>query len=278
MKKIALIVPILVMLTSSCSKLNFQISDNPFMLEVKKIQAESVWVDIIPENNDFYFNYGICTVLEYEQYGNDAEMIREREEINREAYEILVKNGQASGSYEEVMLYRAALYEAYYGNNLALEPETDYYLYAYAFDSNNRPIGKIHKIQFRTPEQVFSDISFSVDFTGSTITVTPSNNDQYLFDHADMKELHESYYDTPALYFYQMISVYEQYDFINEMLSRGIDSEDASIYYDLTPGYEIILVVSGYENGITSDLYTYKLTYNGPGEPGAVEQLFSDSE
>lgn len=277
MKKIALIVPILVLLTASCSKLNFQISDNPFMLEVKKIQAESVWVGIIPENNDFYFNYGICTVLEYEQYGNDAEMIREREEINHEAYEILVKDGQASASYEEVMLYRAALYEAYYGNNLALEPETDYYLYAYAFDSNNRPIGKIHKIQFRTPKQLHSDITFSVDFFGSIITVTPSNNDQFLFDYIDAKELHE-YYDAPTLYYYQMISVYEQFDFIDDMVSRGVDSDDASVYYDLTPGHEIYLVVAGYDNGITSDLYTYKLTYSGPGEPGAVEQLFSDSE
>lgn len=278
MRRISFIAPLLLLLAVSCNKLDFQVGDNPFMLEVKKVQAESVWVDIIPENNDFYYNYGICSVQEYERYRSDVEMIREREQSNHEAYDILVEEGYENGSYEEVMLYRAALYEPYYGNMVSIDPETDYYLYAYAFDRNNRPIGKIHKIQFRTPALTHSDISFSVDFFGSTITVTPSNNDQYLFDYADAKELHETYFDTPTLYYYQIISIYEQYDFIDDMVSRGVDSDDVSEYYELFPGYEIYLVVSGYDNGITSEIYTYKLTYNGPGEPGTVVQLHFGSE
>lgn len=278
MKKIAFIVPILLLLAVSCSKSNFEISDNPFTLEVKKVQAESVWVDIIPENNDFYYNYGICTVQEFNSYRSDAELIRAREEIGHEEYDILIEGGYANGSYEEVMLYRAALYEAYYGNMLAIEPETDYYLYAYAFDRKNQPVEVVHKIPFRTPALVHSDITFEVSLEGSVVTVRPSNNDQYLFDYVDANELHEIYYDSPWVFYYQMISVYEQYDFIGQMVSRGVDSDDISDYYDLEPGQEIYLAVSGYDNGITSELYTYKLTYNGPGEPGTVEMLLLGSE
>ncbi|MDO5321446.1 MAG: hypothetical protein Q4F39_03575 [Bacteroidia bacterium] len=278
MKKISFVIPLILLLAVSCNKSQFEISDNPFMLEVKKVQAESVWVDIIPENNDFYYNYGICTVQEFSRYGSDAELVREREEINHEEYDILIDGGYANGSYEEVMLYRAALYEAYYGNMLAIEPETDYYLYAYAFDRKNRPIEVVHKIPFRTPALVHSDITFGISLLGSVVTVTPSDNDQYLFDYVDAADLHETYYDSPWIYYYQMVSLYEQYDFIGQMVSRGVDSDDISDYYDLEPGSEIYLVVSGYDNGITSEIYTFKLTYNGPGEPGTVEELLLGSE
>ena len=248
---------------ASCQKQEFVISDDALTIEAKNVYAYSVWVDIIPENNDFYYYYDIITVDDFNEHASDVEFIRYEDELNREVYDIIAELGYADGSYEEVMLYRFAILEPYAGNNLILEPETDYYLYAFAYDADIKPVEKLYKVKFTTPKEIVSDNTFTVSLDGNYVSVIPSNDDQYIFDFATERELEESYYGNALYYFEQMINVYEQYDFISEEVSVGPDSCDIFDYYDsLDDGEKLYVMVAGYDHGLTTEVSIYEFTYS----------------
>lgn len=262
MKKILLILSVILSLAVSCRKVDFVIGDNPFTIEVKNIYARAVWVDILPENNDFYYFYDIISLDDFSKYDSDIEFVRSVDSEKRELYELLVEYGYTD-PFEEIMLYRSALLEPYYGNDVLLEPETEYYLYAFAYDKNMNVIETLHKVKFKTPKEVHSDNTFTVALNGDYVTVTPSNNDQYLFDFATQSELHASYYDMPEYYFNQMIEVYEQYGFMDKMVSTGEDTDYLFDYYtSIADGEKIYVMVAGYENGLTTDVSIHEFTYS----------------
>lgn len=271
MKKIFYIIPLILSLAASCQKVKFEISDDPFMMAAKNVQARSLLIDIIPETNDFYFYYGVMEVADFDKYGSDATFVREQEELNRLTYDVLIEGGFRTGTYQDVILYRSAVLEPYILNDL-LTPETDYYLYAYAFDENIQAIEKVHKIKFRTAKEIHSDITFEISVMGSEITVTPSNSDQYLFDFANEDELKE-YSNSAYVYYLEMIDTYEKYGFMDTMVSRGVDTNDMADYYALEPGEIVYVVAAGYDHGITSSPVEFKVTYNGPGKAGTVEEV-----
>jgi len=262
MKKILLVLSVILSLAVSCRKVDFVIGDNPFTIEVKNIYARAVWVDILPENNDFYFYYDIVSLNDFSEFDSDADFVSYVDGQNREMYDILVEYGYTD-PFEELMLYRSAILEPYYGNDVLLEPETDYYLYAFAYDKNLNAIGTLHKVKFRTPKEVHSENTFTVVLNGDYITVTPSNDDQYLFDFATEKELKELYYGMPEYYFSQMIDVYEQYGFMDSMVSQGEDTDYLFDYYTtIDDGEKIYVMVAGYDHGLTTDVSIHEFTYS----------------
>lgn len=263
MKKILLFVPLILCLAVSCKKVQFVISDDPFSIEAKNVYAKSLWIDVIPENNDFYYFCDVVSVADFSKFSSDEEFIRNEDGMNRDIYNILVEADYADGSFEQTMLYRDALLEPYYGNGVLIEPETEYYLYAYAYDADIKPIEKLYKVKFRTPKEVHSSNTFTITIDGQYISVTPSNDDQYLFDFATESELEASYYGSPVYYYNQMIDVYEQYGFIDEMVSVGPDTDDIFDYYESVPdGEKIYVMVAGYDHGLTTDVTVKEFTYS----------------
>lgn len=262
MKKLVFIFSIVMSLAVSCRKIDFVISDDPFIIEVKNVCARSVWVDIFPENNDFYYYYDIVSDEKFSKFDSDADFIRSVDANNRDLYDLLMENDYSDDSFEELMLYRSAVLEAYYGNNVLLEPEKDYILYAYAYDQNINAIETLYKVRFTTPKEVKSDNTFVVSLEGDYITVTPSNDDQYIFDFALETELNKSYYGNPLYYFNQMIEVYEQYGFIDNVLSKGTDTDYLFDYYtSVEDGEKIYVMVAGYDNGFTTDISVHEAVY-----------------
>lgn len=274
-KLVSLILPLLLLVASSCQKLKVEISEHPFTIELKQVQPRALMLDIIPESNDFYYYVDIIDVESFNTncHGSDVEYIRSMEEVNRIVYEFEVEEGYETQPYEISMLYKDAILEPFWGNEFIIEPDTDYYVCAFAYDSDIHPIEILTKVKFHTPKEIHSDITFEVSLFGSEVTVTPSNGDQYLFDYVDEFEFDESYGGSPILFYSDMVNLYVQYGFIEQMVSRGEDTDDMALYYDLTEGDVMYLAVAGYENGRTSELEAFKLTYNGPDVPGAVERI-----
>lgn len=276
MKRLLYILPILLFAAVSCSK-EPSLSDNPISIEITSLQPRNVWFDIIPENNDFYYYFDVVSLEEYNKYPSDAAFIRDQDDFLRMVYESLLDLDEI-GSFQETLLYRDAIFEPYYGNGVLLEPEHDYVVFAFPYDSKGQPIEKIVKQRFTTPAEKHSDITFEVALEGSLVTVTPSNSDQYLYEYEFVDVIDDSYLGYPSIYYSQMVSVYEEYGFMDTMVSRGEETEDMMDYIDLEPGDEVYFGIAGYDNGLTTEVSFYKLTYTGPGLPGIVEPYFEDSE
>lgn len=276
MKRLLYILSAFVLFAVSCSKLP-SLSDNPISIEIASLQPQNVWFDIIPENNDFYYYFDVVPVADYEKFSSDALFIKEQDDFLRNVYDILLDLGE-TGSFEENCLYKDAIFEAFYGNGIILEPEHDYYVFAFPYDNNGNPINKLVKERFTTPPMIHSDITFEISLEGSVVTVTPSNDDKYLFDYDSIADIELSYMGMPSVFYNQMISVYEEYGFMDSMISQGAESEDMLDYIDIKPGDKVYFGVAGYDSGLTTAVSYYTLTYNGPGLPGTVEPYVEDTD
>ena len=103
-----------------------------------------------------------------------------------------------------------------------------------------------------------SNNTFSVSVNGGTITVTPSNNDQYFWT------VEESGFYTGESDSYiisDLVSYYKDSGYFSYYLVSGKDSYDMSEY--LTAGKSYTVYVFGYDNGVTTGLTQYTFTYEG---------------
>ena len=258
---------------TACSKTR-PISDSPFLIEARHIQPKVVWADIIPETNDFYYFYGVVSLEDYASCGgNDEALVKNTDESLVSLYEEIKKAIPDIGSFKEIMLYKDAVYEPFIGNEISIFPETDYYLFAYPYTDNDVAMSKkLVKVKFTTPREIHSDINFNVSLEGNRLRIIPTNDDPYIFESVQEKDLKEKYYDNPSLFFNKVIDLYEEFEFIDAMTAKGEIFYDLPLFYDLKPDDVLYCVASGYENGKTSKEYYYKVTYKGPEQSGIVEE------
>jgi len=255
-----------VLTLAGCTKIP-SLSDTPFTITVKSVQSNAVWADVIPETNDFRYNFGAVSVADYEQkYHNDESMIQAKDAEDKEFWQ---KNLKDKISFSDAFLYNGA----YFVKSVDLEPDTDYYIFAFPYDGDDNPVCKVVKQRITTMSYKPSDIEFSVCLQGSVISVVPSNNDRYYFDYETVETVVNDFGDDPELFYTYLVHKYEEYGFMPELMCQGPQDSDIADYYSITPGQQFYMVASGYDNGINSKCRVYKLTYAGPDLPGKVEPV-----
>jgi len=251
---------------SSCQQ-KFVIPEEPFTVEITKVLSDAVWVDIIPVNNDFHYYVGVVTVKEFNmKYGTDDKLIAAADAELRETWE-KIKSVVPSG-YD---FYNTLLYQGSYVTKMPLlEDDTEYYCFMFPYGDDSNPEDKLMKVYFRTKAKIPTDISFSASLSGSVLTVTPTNDDTYYWDYELKSAVEKDYFGSPEFFYQYIISSYEEYGFIDNLLSKGQSTSDMSDYYELNSGDVFYLVCSGYNNGINSSRSYYEVTFSGPGLPGKV--------
>jgi len=256
-----------VLVLAGCAK-DHGLSDQPFTIGIKSVQAKAVWADIVPESNDFSYNYGTVSIKDYEEkYKTDEALIKAIDKEDKEYWENNLKDQM---SFSDAFLCNGA----YFLKGSPLEPETDYYVFAFPYDKNENPICKVVKQRFRTTDFIPSDIDFSVSLNGSVITVVPTDStDTYYYDYDKVESVNTNFKGSPSLMYYYLVYKYEEYGFLSEMTVQGPDESDMSEFFTLSPGQEFYLVGSGYNNGVNSQYRIFKLTYAGEGLPGTVERI-----
>ena len=230
-----------------------------------KMTFDSVWLEVIPSNNDFFYWVGVESASELAAYKNDEAFITAKMEELRLDYE---KRGYGAITFFDLETEKGA----YWGRQVFLEPDTDYYALAFTIDDGGNAVMQLHKIAFRTKPKSVSDITFDVSLDGTVFTVTPSNDDSYYYDYATEEEIDEDYAGSPTAFFVITRTLYEEYGFASAQCETGISKSDAADYYTLEAGDKLYLVASGYKYGVTSEIYIWEIEYGGEGNPGIVKE------
>lgn len=254
-------------LLSACNNNYVPVGDHPFDISVPRIEARTALIDVIPDNNDFHYMFGCIDTLTLHQIGGDANFV----EITDTGLKSIYKTLYETESLEKFsdFLYQGA-YDAVCNS---LTPDTYYWAYAYPYSDTLPDASKLTKLLFKTPEAKVSEITFSAALNGSTITVTPSNNDQYFWDYVSEEDMNTYYYGRPDIFYSNILDLYWSYGFLESMLSKGgPTSEDMSEYYELKAEDKFYLVCSGYDNGVSSEPEVFRVTYKGKDLPGIVEK------
>jgi len=259
---------------AGCTK-EYTISDFPFNIDLPTIEFNQAYVDIIPETNDFYYHVGCLTVSEFNAYGSVENAIKAIDAALKKEYEEYKERYDLRSSFTEAMLMKGAWNRVFPG----LQPKNNYILIAYAYDDNENPLSKTGTKNFTTAENVSSDISFSVSLDGDALKITPSNNDQYIFEMETKEWIDEYYAGSPELFFYYYYMFYAEYGFMDTICMRGELYGDLLEKLSVKPGEKFYIVAAGYNKGINSKEYAFEVTYNGPGQPGKVVPVnFSSSQ
>jgi len=162
-----------------------EVNDSTLNFTVSRVRSEQAWVEIFPQSNDFYYIYDAVPVADYKTFRNDRRFIEhhfdEQKEICKALNDLLKEYGYAKVPIEQMLFYNGAADGVLHG----LEPNTDYYAFAYCLNSHKRPIHRLIKRPFTTPAKPRSDITFDVRLRDNqTLLIVPSNGDTYFWETA----------------------------------------------------------------------------------------------
>jgi len=257
-----------ILAVSACKKNYVPISEHPFDISISKIEANRVVIDIIPDNNDFHYMFGVATqALEKK---DEAEFVNSVDNFVKNEYKDLFETTSLDRFTE--YLYHGAYDEVYHH----LSPDTKYYVYAFPYDGTEPMVDKFTKIEFNTPDIVKSDNIFQVSVDGTVISVSPSNNDGYFYDFCTNSELGD--YEGSIDYFYRKtIDIYWEYDFLDTFILNGPSTQDIRNYYpDVADGDKFYLAISGYDKGITTTVTLYVITIHQGGTVNSTIEIIPD--
>jgi len=252
---------------SGCKKNYLPVSDHPFDISIPKVEANRVVVDIVPDNNDFYYMFGVAPAEVLDAVGQDA-FVSLVDQALKETYKALF----GTTSFDKFLdwIYRGAYDEVTHD----LQPDTKYIVYAYPYDEINPMAEKFTKVEFTTPSIKKSDNKFSVSADGTVIAVTPTNGDPYFFDYCTPEELDEDYFSSIDYFFRKSIDIYWEYGFLEGFISKGPDQDELTEYYlDIADGEVFYMAISGYDQAITTDVTYYKITVHYGATKSTVEQI-----
>jgi len=268
MKKLLIILFSLAVLFS-CKKVNQDISNNPFKITSHYVATSSVDLDVVPENNDFYWYYDVISVSDFNSKGTIEACIKETDKKLKESYETYREAGLIDGPFCETMLYRGS----YIVSGINLKSKENYIAYSYAYEEDGTATNKYQTLKFQTYEFIPSDIKFSLSLTGSNLTFTPTNNDTYYCTYELKSIIDEDWGDYPFAFLYIDIFRTVQYGFFDFLEVSGTYTEDILEYLPLKEGDKFIVFVCGYNHDITSAAYEYECTYAGEGKEGSVKLI-----
>lgn len=246
-------------------------------LYVQRVQSERVWFEIQPENGEFYYVCGVIAQSDFNTYSSDKrfieadynDLVSDYEEFKAEFPDVQLS------PIEELYFDRGDVFD----DITRLDPETDYYLYAYCLDSRLQPLRRLFLQPFTTPTKpAASDITFSLAQSHDSIFVlTPSNADDYIWEVGTPGEGvvlgADSFanYIVASVWFSRVLDTYYEYDFIDYLAGQGAAEINlADVTSSLDDGDDFFLGCVGYSTEETSDQVLYHIVYH----PGTASEIY----
>lgn len=254
MKKVLHILPLFLLLLSCGKPEKLPTDVSSFTLQVAKVTGTKVWFDITTDNPNAYYSFGLVD-SSADGYNLPAnEMAQLQLQLMDVIYDAFSPLGENVGSFSDVFLYK--------GNRelkeTELKADTEYKLFLMQVDPDTRRlIGNAMAATFRTKAIEMVDLDFEVVFHPDAVEIIPSNDQlTYYWDYEETEIIKDKYY-LPEYFFYDLVDVYEEYDFIDNMLDIGpaewvFSRDDKAI----EEGERYTLVIAGYGKGEINSGYT----------------------
>lgn len=201
---------------------------------------------VVASSQSAYYSYLLVNERDDDFHKEDAILANEEIERMDESYQYFGKIG-IEANYLDAFCYRGS-------RQISLSSLTnDLSFRLIIFQIHPRThklIGEPVSVPFRTKRISKSDMTFSVTFAGDELTITPSNNEETYFWDYENSSFIVNVYALPYLYFYRLVGMYQEYGFLENMLSQGTDKWIFSLMdKEIKEGEELILMIAPVENG-----------------------------
>lgn len=246
-----------------------------FVIDVTNITATGATVSVTPSTNETYY-FDVIEKAYFDTYATEEEFAADYvADIQATINEINSSNG-ANYTLAEFLSSGSDSYTYEEGD---LEPNTDYYAFAFCLSANGEIKGGFTKKAFKTlNEATTSENTFQVEVsnisaTGVTVSVTPSNYDTYYFDVIE-KDIYDAYTDKKAFaaeYIAEVKDFYESYGYtLADALSSDRDTHTYEDSFDANTDYYAFAVGVSSSGAITTDITVKAFTTlaSGSGNEG----------
>jgi hypothetical protein len=247
MKKLILALGLLSLL--SCSeKLVVVTTPVNMRLTVDEVKGTKVIFTISSDNPEAYYSYTLWN----DTGGSLDGLIEHLTSMAEEDYQQRMKN-------EAIKIASFADLNCFRGTRTIratrLTPDSDFLLLAFQLNpETHEVIGPILSEKIHTPPVEEKPLEFQFLFEGKTITIIPSDPNRSYYWAFDSQQVMYDNYLWPFGWFYSLVDMYEQYDFMDNLTTRGKvvynagrDSfKEGEMYSVLAVAYEDGEMTSGY--------------------------------
>lgn len=261
MRKLLYIAAVMLLAGCASQKDRFDPDPTSFEVSITELKGTRVKFTITPGNEYACYCYGILNSYDPSFEESDHTLADMQLGWMTDRFEMMNSDGDFSGSFIDMFCYRGP--RSLTVNSLS--PDTEHKIIISQVNPETRSIiGEPQIVRFRTkPVLKNANLTFDISFEGDKVIIIPSDpNATYCWDY-ESKELIESRYITPNHYFRRLLYLYEDYDFINDVLSKGREEWNFSAEDpDMAEGEICTLAVAGYSDGeINTDITLKDFVY-----------------
>ena len=235
---------------SSCE--TEDVTKNTFVITPKVIHAHSATFEVAPITNEFYYDADAVPLSLYNKLGEEG--IAEYEMHYYDSLKAVLDKQHIP--YDNDYLYYKGMYDC---STYYLPAATPCMFFVIRLSKKTlQPIFPIVTYPFSTPEDITRDMTFTFRFGGNELYIAPSDTFPYLWDYVSKEELATVFDNDPGYYMRSTISMYEEYGFIDSLLTQGMVYENVKEWYpNLQPGDSIYGIAVGYEqNDMTTEIFS----------------------
>lgn len=243
-----------------------------FDIQIDWVKGSKVQFTVTPENPNAAYVYGIMHDDGDMSSWSDSELMEWQLDWMTDNYDGLEAEGTPHSSFADMFCYKGPRTI----KSIQLSSGENWLLLVFQMNpQTQKPIGSLYKVPFSTLPVEMKEMSFEIQAQGDRFTIVPSDMERTWFWEYEAKEKIEEIYGSPYFFFYDIIDMYEEYDFLENLLCQGavryfLPSDDPSIKEDVK--YTMSLSGCGWDGEITSEVYYVEFIWH----QGQIQFTYSD--
>ena len=268
MRKV-LVLFVAIVLLAGCTKDKAVTEPCGFTIKLDWVKGSRAQFTVTPGNPGACYAYGIMAEEIYERL-SEQEVIDIQLDWMRNRYETESGQKASVSSFADMFCYKGERTVRL----TQLSAGTIRFLVFQMNPQTREVTGPLYNVKFEVPPVPKADMQFHIRCSGNKFTIIPSDMQRTWFWEYESEDKLRDVYGSPYFFYYSIIDMYLQYDFLQNLLEVGeaewvLPQDDRSIKTNIT----YTMAVSGCADGeITSDVYYADFVYH----QGMVQFIYSD--
>lgn len=244
-----------VLLTAGCVKETFITTPCHIDCKTEWIKGSKILFTVTPDNKDACYTYGLLSADQEEAQWSDEKITEWQMGWMKEIYEAMKDYEKTVDTFIDRFCFKGT--RSFKIDRLS--SDTDFVILVFQVNPLTlEAIGPLTRIPFKTASVPHYDTTFCIRLNGKdSFTLIPSDTERTWGWEYEADFRIDFAYGTPYSFFYEILGMYEEYDFLDDQLCKGpcdwtFSKDDPSI----KEGISYTLMAAGCENGeITSDIH-----------------------
>ncbi len=206
------------LLTLGCTKAKLATEPSDFKIEVDWVKGTRAQFTITPSDPNVCYAYGTLEA-EHPMYdATDEEIVNFQLEWMDSDYESLRRDGKVEGDFVDLFCFIGPRTL----QSKLMSPDTDQKLLVFQIHPETHTVlGPLHKLEFHTQAVPEQEIDFTIQYKDNMFRILPSDKQMTWFWEYERNTKIEDVYMAPYFFFYDIICMYDDYGFLDNLLSKG---------------------------------------------------------